>query len=246
MLGEMIQVPGTPVTNAYLVKPDGAPKGAIIVIHEVWGLVEHTKDIANRLAAEGYLALAPDLLSDSGVDLAALSGLQEGLFDPERRNKVQPQLRKLMTPLEYPEFGATTLKRLQSVFNYLYDMPEAGQKVALMGFCFGGTFSYNFAVVEPRLIAVMPFYGHADQSVEMLKHISCPVQAFYGQNDQPLIAGLDDLREKMQAAGVDYTANVYPDCGHAFFNDTNRFAYNAAAAQDAWQKVLALLDHVTA
>jgi carboxymethylenebutenolidase len=143
-----------------------------------------------------------------------------------------------------PEFGKLTTTRLRACFDYLYNLPQVNQKVAVIGFCFGGTYSYGLAVVEPRLKIALPFYGHSDQSVEELKNISCPIRAFYGQNDQALISSLDDLKSRMAEAGVDFAAKVYPDCGHAFFNDSNPAVYNQAAAVDAWSVVKAELTAV--
>lgn len=235
---------GKPI-QAYLARPAGPAKAAVIVIHEVWGLVGHVRSVADRLADEGYLALAPDLLSEA-VDVGALGGLQEGLFDPERRNRVQPELRRLMAPIHDPGFGKRTTAALKGCFDYLYGLPESRGKVAVIGFCFGGTYSFNLAVEEPRLMLALPFYGHADQDAATLKNIKCPVRAFYGENDESLVAGLDDLRQRMKDAGVDFAAKVYPDCGHAFFNDTNRFAYDEAAAKDAWRIALGELDKAAA
>lgn len=241
---EMIEVAAQQPVKAYLTRPDGEAKGAVIVIHEVWGLNDHVKSVADRYAAEGYVALAPDLLSDT-IDTEAIAGLQVELFNPEKRNEVQPELRKHMTPMQNPEFGAETTERLKACFDYLYELPEARQKVAINGFCFGGTYSFNLAVVEPRLKIALPFYGHSDHSVEELKKISCPVYLFLGERDERLVAGLPGLTERMQEAGVDFHSKVYPDCGHAFFNDTNPYAYDEAAAQDAWRRVLQLLgEHV--
>lgn len=242
--GSMVEIKADGPVKAYLAEPDAPAKAAVIVIHEVWGLADHIKSVADRLAAEGYLALAPDFLSDT-VDTAKLGGMQEALFDPERRNQIQPELRKLMTPIHNPEFGARTTAGLKACFDYLYDLPQAQRKVAVIGFCFGGTYSFNLAIEEPRLKLALPFYGHADQDVDALRNIKCPVRAFYGENDQNLIGGLDDLKRKMEEAGVDFQAKVYPDCGHAFFNDTNRFAYNAAAAKDAWELALEELAKAT-
>ncbi|MGH7193972.1 MAG: dienelactone hydrolase family protein, partial [Candidatus Saccharimonadales bacterium] len=154
----MIEIEKGGPVKAYLTRPAVPAKAAVIVIHEVWGLADHIISVADRLAAEGYLALAPDFLSDT-VDTAKLSGMQEGLFDPERRNQVQPELRKLTAPIHDPEFGTRTTAALQACFDYLYDLPEARQKVAVMGFCFGGTYSFNLAVEEPRLKLALPFYG---------------------------------------------------------------------------------------
>jgi len=230
---------------AYRTRPDGKARGGLVVIHEVWGLVEHTRDIADRFAAEGYDVVAPDLLSDHGITEDLTAGLGEALFDPERRNEVQPTLRKLMAPLGNPDFAESTLQRIQACFDLLFDDTGVNGRVGITGFCFGGTYSFSLAVHEPRLKASVPFYGHADFDVAELKRITAPVLAFYGENDANLMKSLPDLTTRMADAGVDFTAKVYPDAGHAFFNDTNRFAYNESAATDAWGRTLAFLaEHV--
>jgi len=226
---------------AYEARPEGEIKGGLIVIHEVWGLAPHIKDVARRFAREGYLALAPDLLSGT-IDVAEAAGLQEDLFNPEKRNAVQPKLRQLMAPIMNPEFGAATTKRVRACFDYLYAKPETKQQVAIVGFCFGGTYSFALAVHEPRLKLALPFYGHADFTTHELQVIACPVRAFYGERDGNLMASLPGLKKNMQAAGVDFEATIYPDCGHAFFNDTNRFAYNEAAAAAGWKTALSELE----
>jgi len=139
-----------------------------------------------------------------------------------------------MAPLQAPGFGEKTASRVQACFDYLQDQPQVDGKVAITGFCFGGTYSFSLAVHEPRLKAAVPFYGHSDFSSDDLKKIKCPVLAFYGANDERLIDGLEKLKQDMKSANVNFAAKIYPDCGHAFFNDTNRFAYNEAAAADAW------------
>jgi len=228
--------------KAYEARPEGEGKGGVIVIHEVWGLVDHTKDVADRLAREGYVVLAPDLLGDA-MDVAAAGELQEDLFspDPEKRNKVQPKLRELTAPIHNPVFGADTVARIKGCFDYLYSQPDTNKRIAIMGFCFGGSYSFSFAVNEPRLKLALPFYGHANFTAKELQAIKCPVRAFLGENDEGLMKGLPELQEKMHEAGVDFEAKVYPNCGHAFFNNTNKYAYNEAAATDSWQRVVEYL-----
>lgn len=243
-MAEMITVTGTSSTDAYLARPDGAPKAGVIVIHEVWGLDDHIKSVADRLAKQGYLALAPDFFDRSELDLPRIRGMKLDLFDPKKRNEAQPILRELTTPLQNPEFGKQTVMALSECFNYLYDLKEVKQRVAVMGFCFGGTYSFNLAASEPRLKAAIAFYGYADQDVQTLKQVECPILALYGQNDERLISSLDDVKDRMAQAGVDFTAKVYPNCGHAFFNDSNSYAYNQAAAEDAWQLTLDRLSKI--
>jgi len=238
-MGNILTLPdGTP---AYEVQPDGDCKGGLILIHEVWGLVDHIKDVANRFGHEGYYVLAPNLISDTDIEKYATPELQRDLFNPEKRNAVQPQLRQMMAPLQAPDFGDKTLAKVRGCFEYVYKQPVVKQRVAIAGYCFGGTYSFNLAVAEPRLKAAVPYYGHADQSADELKAIKCPVLYFLGEKDENLMSKLPDLKTRMAAAGVDFAAQVYPDCGHAFFNDTNPFAYNEAAAKDAWQKTLDFL-----
>jgi carboxymethylenebutenolidase len=230
--------------SAYLAKPVGDVKGGIVVIHEVWALNDHTKSIADRFAAEGYVALAPDLLAETDIAKHAAE-LQLDLFNPERRNEAQPKLRALMTPMQEPGFGEKTLGRVRVCFDHLFNMPETREWVAVTGFCFGGSYSFALAMAEPRLKAALPFYGHVKlEDVNDLKKITCPILAFYGEKDEGLMAGLPDVKAAMKEAGVDFTAKVYPDCGHAFFNDTNPFAYNEAAATDAWRRSLEFLQSV--
>jgi len=210
----------------------------MIVIHEVWGLVEHTKALAERLAEAGFYALAPSLLDNSAFTEEELSGIQADLFDPQQPHDVQPQLRQLRKPSLEPVFAQKTVGSLVACFDYLYQLSELNHQVSVIGFCFGGTYAYALAAAEPRLKAAFPFYGHCDLEPGALKQIRCPIRAFYGQQDEKLMAELPIVRQEMTQAGVDFESTVYPGCGHAFFNDSNRFTYNRLAAEHAWQLVL--------
>jgi carboxymethylenebutenolidase len=240
-MSEKVQIPGAKDTVAYVAKPQSVVRGAVIIIHEVWGLAPHIKTVADRVAAEGYVAVAPNLLSDTDIEQHATSELQESLFDPERQNAAQPKLRELMAPMNTADFGAVTASRLKACFDFAYKLPEAGGKVAVWGFCFGGSYAFTLAIQEPRLALALPFYGHCDAAVEELKAIDCPVRAFYGENDANLMSSMPVLKQRMQEAGVDFEAKTYAGAGHAFFNDSNKYAYNADAAADAWERVKKLL-----
>lgn len=215
--------------------------GGLIVIHEVWGLNDHIKGVADRFAKEGYLVYAPDLLSNTGIEEKVTNQLQQDLFDPEKRNEIQPKMRELMAPIQQPEFAIKTIDALKSIFKELYIEPDTKNKVGVIGFCFGGTYSYNLAVNEPSLAACVPFYGHADQNVSELEKIVSPILAFYGEKDEALVSKLPELENKMNQARVDFSYQVYKNCGHAFFNDSNPYAYNKEAADDAWDKTIEFL-----
>jgi carboxymethylenebutenolidase len=245
-MGKMIEVQSDKVVNTYLAEPTGQPKAAIIIIHEVWGLDDHIKSVADRYAAEGYLALAPAFFELVDVSSEEVAKLKTDLFDEVKRVAIQPQLRKIMAPMQDPDFGKLTTNRLRACFDYLYALPEVAQKVAVTGFCFGGTYSFSLAVVEPRLKIALPFYGHSDHSIDELRAITCPIRAFYGENDERLISSLPDLKARMSQAGVDFKAKVYPNCAHAFFNDSNPVVYNQAASEDAWEQVKSELASVMA
>jgi carboxymethylenebutenolidase len=226
----------------YEVKPENQDiKGALIIVHEVWGLTNHIKDVARRFAKEGYEVLAPNLISDADIEQHITPQLQKDLFDPAKRNKVQPQLRKIMAPIQSDGFADSTIAKLKICFDELWKRKGANRQVGVIGFCFGGTYSYQLAVNEPRLKAAVPFYGHANFDVNQLSKIECPILAFYGEKDEALITALPELTTNMKAAGVNFESTVYPSCGHAFFNDTNPFAYNEDAANDAWRKTLSFL-----
>lgn len=227
--------------TAYEAIPDGEIKGGLIVIEEVWGLTDHIKDVASRFAREGYHVISPELLSDLHIAEHAQT-LMLDLFDPEKRNEAQPKMRALMAPMQEPGFAEKTLGKVKVCFDYLFEQPDTHAAVAITGFCFGGSYSYALALAEPRLKLAVPFYGHVDVSdAEKLQHVTCPIRAFYGEQDERLITGLPEVEKAMRDASVDYEAHVYPGCGHAFFNDTNPFAYNQAAAGDAWDRTLKLL-----
>jgi carboxymethylenebutenolidase len=227
--------------TAYRSEPSGVPRGALIVIHEIWGLVDHIKDIADRYAAEGYLVIAPDLLSEVGVTpeigLELFAMMNEP--DEEKRTANQPRLREAFGQSRSPEFGATAVAKLKAIVDALEAEPGIDGKVGVLGFCFGGSYSFALAEADPRVKAAVPFYGGAQPGE--VGTIQCPVLAFYGETDTALIEALPGVEAAMKDAGVDFTAKVYADAGHAFFNDTNPRTFVPAVAADAWSRSLEFL-----
>lgn len=221
--------------------PNGEVKGGLILIHEIWGLVEHIKDVADRFAAEGYVTFAPDILSRAGLTPKAGAELQALLSDPdeEKRLAAQPLLRERTAPARDPEYGAWAIRTLRGVVDELAAQPGVDGRLAVLGFCFGGTYSFALAAADQRIKASVPFYG-APPDLTRVGDIVCPVLAFYGDQDERLITGLPEVQAAMRDAGVDFTAQVYEGAGHAFFNDTGR-QYDERAAQDAWRRTLDFL-----
>jgi carboxymethylenebutenolidase len=229
--------------SAYVVRPEREAKGALVLIHEVWGLVEHITGIADRFAAEGYLVIAPDLMSSIGIE--AQVGLELNAImkstDEKVRSEGQPRLRAAFAGMNAPEFGAWALAALGECVDYLAHQPGIEERIAVTGFCFGGSYSFAIAAADTRIRAAVPFYG-APPETATVSHIAGPVLAFYGETDTNLIDSLPEVTAAMQAAGTDFTAKVYENAGHAFFNDTNTYMYRADAAADSWSRTLAFLD----
>ncbi len=204
----------------YLAKPRRGPRApGIVVIHENRGLVEHIKDVARRLARAGYVALAPDLASPEGgtdrfSDPAAVTAL----------------------------LGRTPPARLVSMLNAavgaLQRRPDVyPDRVGAVGFCFGGGLAWRLATSNPSLRAVVPFYG-PNPPLEDVPKIRAAILAIYGALDQRIDAGIPEIRNALEKAGIVHEVIVYPGADHAFFNDTGP-RYNARAAGDAWARTLA-------
>jgi carboxymethylenebutenolidase len=232
--------------KVYRAAPDGPPRGGLILNHEIWGLVHHARDVADRFAAEGYVVYAPDLLSNAGTtpeigeELMAIMG-DNGPDGDARRSDAQPRLRAAFAPNQSPEFGEATVKRLIKVLDRLEQEPGVDGRLGVLGFCFGGSYAFALAAADPRIKASVPFYG-SSPNLEQIKSIDCPVLAFYGEEDEHLIGGVPELQEQMMEAGVNATFKVYENAGHAFFNDQNPRQHEAVAAADSWRLTLAFFE----
>jgi carboxymethylenebutenolidase len=246
--------------QAYLSRPETAgPRPAVIVIHEIFGLTDHTKDVADRFARQGYVALAPHLFSrPSLINELTPANIGEAMrfnFSIPRERMadtafVQQELEKL--PAESREkvqkvrgvlFGgglprASLVQDLVKARQYL-----AGQsfvradKIASIGFCFGGGMSINLACETP-LAACVLFYGANPEPVDLVEHIAGPVLGIYGAEDQRVNSHLDELVRSMAQYKKDFEMRIYPGAGHAFFNDTSPATYREKPAHQAWEQVL--------
>jgi carboxymethylenebutenolidase len=227
--------------EVYVARPDAAPIGGLVVIHEIWGLVDHIRDVADRLAAEGWLVAAPDILSHAGVAPALgaelFSLLDSG--DEQAKTRAQPRMREAMSGMRAPEYAAWAVGALRATVDWLEAQPGVDGRLAVTGFCFGGTYAFLLAANDERVRAAAPFYGTAPSPAD-IANIEASVLAIYGQHDPGLIGALPDVRRSMAESGVAFEAVVYPDSAHAFFNDTGS-RYNPTDAADAWRRVTAFL-----
>ncbi len=254
---EMVTFPGeSGQVPAYLAQPRvEGPRPAVIVIHEIFGLVDHTKDVANRFAREGYVALAPHLFGTP--PLAAL-------LTPDRVRKAmslmyrlprrdpelaQAEIAKLPEP-DRTEVAGTVQLLLQGLpkDRLLLDLVAAVRflrtkpfvrpdRIGCVGFCFGGGMSFNLACATDVAACVI-FYGENPSPIEKLRDVKGAVLGLYGGEDVRINAGLEALVRTMVEDKRDFEMRVYPGAPHAFFNDTNPTTYRKEAAADAWDRVL--------
>jgi carboxymethylenebutenolidase len=161
--------------------------------------------------------------------------------DQKARSEAQPRMRDAMAPVHAPEFAAWAVPALIKSVDYLAEQPGVDGHIGVLGYCFGGSYSFALAAADSRVRVAIPYYGQPPETAD-LQNITAPILAFYGQEDERLITGLPKVTEAMKAAGVDFTAKVYDDAGHAFFNDTNPHTYRKEDADDAWKRTLAFLD----
>ena len=208
--------------GGYLSAPQGKGRyPAVIVIHENRGLNEHTRDVARRFAAEGFIALAPDLLSRKGGTAAMAS--------PDKA-------REAITSL--PAEDAITDLNAGLAYLNKHGKVKKGQ-LASVGFCWGGARSFMLAAEGAPLRAAVVFYGSAPPP-EKLAVVRVPVLGLYGETDERITARVPEVAEAMKKAGKSFEYQVYKGAGHAFFNDTGE-RYHAEAARDAWTRTLAFL-----
>jgi carboxymethylenebutenolidase len=203
----------------YWAKPVGdGPYPIILVCHENRGLTDHIKDVTRRFAQAGYAALAVDLLSrqggTAGKDSSSVPGLLSGM----------PQ----------DQFVQDFISGLR----YAQQQPGVqADRVGMTGFCFGGGVTWRVAVGLPELRAAVPFYG-PPPAVDEVSAINAAVLAVYAERDSRITSTAPTMETAMQQAGKTFEKIIYPNTDHAFFNDTGT-RYNAAAAQDAWARMLA-------
>jgi carboxymethylenebutenolidase len=188
--------------QAFVVFPEVKDKAtAVIVIHEIFGLTDWVRGVADQLAEAGYIAIAPDLLS--GTAPRGGGTAEHGSGDAAR---------KAISTLP-PE---QVLKDLDAAFAYVSALPACNGKVAISGFCWGGTQTFRYAAHNPKLKAAFPFYGSAPDDAELIKKIAMPVYGFYGGNDARVNASIPRTAEQMKAAGKKFEPVTYEGAGHGF------------------------------
>ncbi|KUM28051.1 carboxymethylenebutenolidase [Mesorhizobium loti] len=220
--GEDITYPGgSGEMKAYLVKPAGqsGKAGTVVVVHENRGLNPHIRDVARRVALEGFVALAPDFLSPLGGT-------------PADEDKARDMFSKL-DPKQVAADGVATVA-------YLKGDKDGNGKVGAVGFCWGGGTVNTLAVNAPDLSAAVAYYGMQPKAEDVPK-IKAALLLHYAGLDERIDAGIDAYKKALDAAHVEYTVYVYDGVNHAFNNDTSAARYDKKAADLAWGRTIAFL-----
>ena len=251
--------------KGYLSRPTGGGKHpGLVLIHEIWGLVPHIRDVADRVARVGFVVAAPDLMG-SDPNLAPF-------FTPEKIDAVRQFMRTLPPgKMRDPAFAQQEMAKLpddkRAAVGGLFAVAFSGAlpygrfvdelvavtehlrtlehvepgKIGSLGFCFGGGMSARLACSGITQACVV-FYGANPDPIELVEKIDCPVLGLYGGEDTGLNANLDKLVAAMVKYKKDFEMKIYPGAPHAFFNDTNPYSYREAAAKDAWVRSLGFLN----
>jgi carboxymethylenebutenolidase len=223
-MGEIVEFPSNGSTaQGYLALPEPGSGPGVLVIQEWWGLVDHIKDLCERFAGEGFVALAPDLYHGAAVS-----------------NKEPDQAGKLLMSLRIDQAA----QDLAGAVDYLVEH-STGHDIGAVGFCMGGGLALRVGCLRPEAVkAVVPFYGIAGwpPGESDWSHMTAAVQGHYAENDD--MAGPPEvakLEAELRAAGVEVEMFVYPGTTHAFFNDTRPEVHDAGASELAWQRALSFL-----
>ncbi len=226
----------------YFTYPDDELKHEVlIIVHEIWGLNDHIKDVAERYKNEGFVVLAPDLLSGTGIEGKIDQSILDEMRDPEKKDEAQKKMREILAPINSKEFGEITTNKLEDCFEYLKNNDNTDGNVSIIGFCFGGTYAYSLALREKGLKRAIPYYGRFPTNLDSIKDLNTPILAFYGEHDKDLVDSVSSIQAKMDEYNKEFQYVIYKNCGHAFFNDTNKNMYNKEAADDSLERTLEFL-----
>ncbi|TIT21889.1 MAG: dienelactone hydrolase family protein [Mesorhizobium sp.] len=207
--------------KGYLVKPAGqsGKLGTVIVVHENRGLNPHIRDVARRVALEGFVALAPDFMTPLGGT-------------PADENRA----RDLFSQLDPAQVAANAVATVA----YLKGYKDGNGKVGAVGFCWGGGTVNMLAVNAPDLAAAVAYYGMQPKAEDVPK-IKAALMLHYAGLDTRTNAGIDAFKKELDAAHVEYSVYVYEGANHAFNNDTSAARYDKKAADLAWGRTIAFL-----
>jgi len=217
---------GTPI-RTFVVYPERKDKaGVVIVIHEIYGLSDWIRSVADALAREGFIAVAPDLISGLGPGGG-------GTESAASRDDVV----KLVRGISPEDANA----RLDAVRAWAIGLPAANGRTATIGFCWGGARSFAYAAAQPALDAAVVYYGTSPETAELAK-IRAPVVGLYGGDDARVNATIPAAETEMKRLGKVYEPNIYEGAGHGFLRQQDgKEGANLRATEKAWPRTVAFL-----
>ena len=223
---------GNRVVETFVVYPEVSQKASVVVlIHENRGLTDWVRGVADELAEQGYIAVAPDLLSGAGPNGGKTS-------DFPSTNAARDAIYQLPADQVSADLAA--------VVDYAKTIPSASGTIAVAGFCWGGSRAFRLATDRSDLSAAFVFYG-TPPDPGAIKRIHCPVYGFYGGRDERVTSTIPTTKAKMLAAGKTYDPVTYDGAGHGFMRTGEDGTGNAAdrkARNAAWKRLLALLGKI--
>jgi carboxymethylenebutenolidase len=227
---EWVQIQnGDRKVESFVAYPEVKDKAmVVIVIHENRGLNDWARAVADRLAENGFIAIAPDLLSGAGPN----GGGTKEIPAAE------------VTRAIYALQGPQVIADLNAVADYGKKLPAANGKLAVIGFCWGGGKTWEFAVARHDLAVACPFYGTTPAEAADYAKIPCAVHGFYAGNDDRVDATLDRAKAGMSAAGKTFDLVIYEGAGHAYMRsgeDSNASAANKKAMEESWTRLIGVL-----
>lgn len=216
------------VVHAFVIYPESKEKAtAVVVIHEIFGLSDWARSAGDQLAAKGYIAIVPDLLSGFGPNGGKSSDFPSVDAAREANSKLDQDI---------------VTADLNAVADYVKKLPAANGKIAVAGFCWGGSQSFRFATNRKDLSAAFVFYGGPPKE---FGSINAPVYGFYAGNDARVDATIPDTVTGMKQAGKKYEPVTYEGAGHGFMrageDPSNTIEANKKARAEAWERWLKLL-----
>lgn len=222
--GEWVTVTsGSDKVNTWIVYPERSDKAPVVlVVHEIFGLTDWVRAVADQLAAEGFIALAPDLLSGKGPGGGGSSSVSKD------------DARALIAALSPDEIT----RRLDAAARYATSLPSATRMFGVVGYCWGGGISFGYATQQPDLGAAVVYYG-ISPSADALRRVQAPVLGLYGGNDARVTSTVPPAQGEMKTLGKRYDVEIYPGAGHAFLRQAT--GANLSAAQKAWPRTIAFL-----
>ncbi len=224
---------GNREVNCFVAYPEVKDKAtAVVVIHEIFGLSDWVRGVADQLAEAGYIAIAPDLLSGSAPGGGGTAELGGG-----------DAVRKVISALPPDQITAD----LNAVVAYVSKLQAANGKVAVAGFCWGGSQTFRFATNNKDIKAAFAFYGSGPDQEADLARIACPIHGFYAENDARVNATIAKSTDLMKKVGKTFEPVTYAGAGHGFMRageapDAN--AANKKAREDAWKRWKDLLKKI--